>query len=146
MASSAASALPAWVNRWGWGPSANGSPTCSYYQPPIPQPITTESHYHRIILSISREISLSIAHESHHDLSRTREFFFFARGLCFLTSRSLIDFAMIGVHRLNKYSSSFNPFAESLSITIRIALCGFQVTYYHRYWASLFTGHLQSEQ
>lgn len=66
-----------------------------------------ESHNHRIISSISREISVSIAHESHHDLSRTREFFFFTRGLWFFTSRSLIDFAMIGVHRLNRYSTSF---------------------------------------
>lgn len=100
-----------------------------------------DSHNHRIISSISREISVSIAHESHHDLSRTREFFLSRAVSGFLRYEISIDFATIGGHRLNRYSSSFNPFVESLSIAVRIALCGFQAAFYHSHdYASLFIG------
>jgi len=93
MASSAASALPAWVNRRRWCLNANGSPTRSYVSSTTTSTTTTGITLppdNLVNLHEGFLFLLSAAHESHHDPRRTRVPFS-ARGFQSLTIDQFSD-------------------------------------------------------
>lgn len=150
MASSAASALPAWGNRWERGLDANGSPTRSYVRSTT---TNTTDHYREHTTTgwprrSFRGISIG-PHESHHDLPPRVSSFFRAvskvshdvRPIPSLDRASRLDDGWIVARSIDCLAKS------PLSVAVRrIALCGSRATSCHpRYCAPLLAGHLETE-